>query len=262
MIPAPAAPRSFSMARTVFALMLREMATTYGRSMFGYLWAILEPAAGILLLTFAFSLVLKSPPLGTNFSFFYASGMVPFLAYMDISAKTAQSLRFSKPLMAFPAVTFVDAIMARFLLNSLTQLFVGSCVFIGIIVVFNVEVLLDPMALLAALAMAMFLSLGVGVLNCFLLSMYPLWERIWAILTRPLFLASGVFFLFEDIPEPYSSYLWFNPLIHVIGMLRLGLFATYSADYVSFGYVMGVSMVSLFLGLVMLRKYHGDILDL
>jgi len=262
LIPAPLPTRSFSMVRTVFALMLREMATTYGRSIFGYLWAILEPAAGILLLTFAFSLALQSPPLGTDFSFFYASGMVPFLAYMDISTKTAQSLRFSKPLMAFPAVTFVDAIIARFLLNSLTQLMVGSCVFLGIIVSFSVDVLLEPVALLAALVMLMSLALGVGVLNCFLLSMYPLWERIWGILNRPMFLASGVFFLFESVPEPYSSFLWYNPLIHVIGMLRLGLFATYSADYVSFAYVMGVSLTCLVLGLIMLRRYHGDILDL
>ena len=41
--------RSFASLRCVIALMLREMATTYGRSPGGYLWVMLEPIAGIAL---------------------------------------------------------------------------------------------------------------------------------------------------------------------------------------------------------------------
>ena len=50
------------MGRTVLALMLREMATTYGRSAGGYLWAILDPVLGIALLSVLFSLALRHPP--------------------------------------------------------------------------------------------------------------------------------------------------------------------------------------------------------
>ena len=49
------------MPRIVMALMLREMATTYGRSAGGYLWAILEPILGIALLSVIFSLALARP---------------------------------------------------------------------------------------------------------------------------------------------------------------------------------------------------------
>lgn len=241
--------------------MLREMATTYGRSAFGYLWAILEPAAGILLLTFIFSLALQSPPLGTDFAFFYASGLMPFMAYLDISQKTSQSLRFSRSLMAFPAVTFVDALIARFLLNAITQVMVSSFVFVSLILMFRVNVIIDIPVLLTAVAMLLALSLGIGVLNCFLLSMYPLWERIWSILNRPLFIVSCIFFLFETVPEPYGSYLWYNPLVHIVGMFRKGFFPTYTADYVSVLYVMGLSTICLTIGLLLLRRYNSDILD-
>ena len=43
--------RRFASLRAIAALVLREMSTTNGRSPGGYLWAILEPAAGIALLT-------------------------------------------------------------------------------------------------------------------------------------------------------------------------------------------------------------------
>jgi ABC-type polysaccharide/polyol phosphate export systems, permease component len=59
---------SFASFRAIMALILREIATTYGRSPGGYVWAVLEPAAGIALLTLIFSAGFRSPPLGTVFS--------------------------------------------------------------------------------------------------------------------------------------------------------------------------------------------------
>ncbi|MEO0656736.1 MAG: sugar ABC transporter permease, partial [Pseudomonadota bacterium] len=73
--------RRFASLRSIIALMLREMATSYGRSPGGYLWAVLEPAAGIAILTLIFSFAFIGPPIGTSFPMFYATGMVPFLAY-------------------------------------------------------------------------------------------------------------------------------------------------------------------------------------
>ena len=49
------------MPRTVVALILREMATTYGRSAGGYVWAILEPVLGVALLSVVFGMALDIP---------------------------------------------------------------------------------------------------------------------------------------------------------------------------------------------------------
>jgi hypothetical protein len=60
--PAPnRRPRFLASFRTITALILREMATTYGRSPGGYLWAVLEPVAGVALLSLVFSLALRNP---------------------------------------------------------------------------------------------------------------------------------------------------------------------------------------------------------
>ena len=64
--------------RVIFALVVREMGTKFGRSAGGYLWAVAEPLGGIVLLAIAFSLALRAPPLGTSFILFYATGTVPF----------------------------------------------------------------------------------------------------------------------------------------------------------------------------------------
>lgn len=253
--------RKIRLWRNVFALMLREMSSTYGRSAMGYLWALLEPIAGIMLLTFVFSLALRAPPLGTSFPLFYACGLLPFLAYLDISQKMAQAVRFSRQLLFYPGVSFIDALLARLLLNGMTQLMVAGLVFAAIILAYGLDVIIDPPALALAAAMTLALGAGIGTLNCFLLSSFPSWERIWAILNRPVLIVSGVFFLFDSIPPPYRGYLWWNPLVHIIGQTRKGIYATYDAAYVSPGYVFFLSLVLATLGVIFLRRHYLDIIN-
>src|SRR6056297_1461595 len=110
----------FRTPRVIVTLILREMGTAHGRTAAGYMWAILEPVAGIALLTLVFSLALRSPPLGTSFALFYATGMLPFTSYMSTWNKVATAVTFSRQLLVYPRVTFFDAVVARFLLNAVT----------------------------------------------------------------------------------------------------------------------------------------------
>lgn len=253
--------RRFAAFRTVSALMLREMETTYGRNPGGYVWAVLEPALGIALLTFIFSLAFRAPPIGINFPIFYATGMVPFLMYSDVSAKVAQSILFSRPLLFYPSVTFVDAIIARFALNFVTQLLVTYVIFFGIIVIFDTRTSPDLVLIVYALAMVGVLSLGIGVMNSYLNMRFPIWARIWAIFNRPMFILSCIFFIFESIPQPYRDILWWNPLVHIVGQMRHAFYPSYDAAYVSIPYVMGIGLTTMLFGLVFLLRYHRDLIN-
>ncbi len=260
-IPRVRPRRSFASGRAILALILREMATSYGRSPLGYLWAILEPLAGIALLTLVFSALVRKPPLGDSFPIFYATGIVPFMFYGDISNKVMASLGFSRQLLVYPSVTFVDAILARFLLAVLTQCTVAYCLFTGMLMVFDARVVLDVWAVLLGISMAISVGLGVGVVNCFLTGMSDTWRRIWAIINRPLFLISCTFFLYDSVPEPYRGWLWYNPLVHVIGQVRSGFYPYYEATYVSVPYVLGLSFSLTAVSLLFLRRYYLRILQ-
>lgn len=258
--PRPPSSGLFRMIRTVAALILREIATTYGRSPGGYIWALADPVLGIALLTTVFQHALghTDPLLGTSFPLFYASGYIPFQMYHDIANKTAQSLRFSRPLLAYPAVTFVDALIARMILNTVLHVVVFILLVGGIAMVQRLPLVLDVGTVLQALALTALLGAGVGTLNCFLIMRFPVWERAWSILTRPLFLMSGVFFTYELMPARVRDILGWNPLLHIIGLMRRGIYGVYRADYVSVSYVVTVSLVTLLLGLLLLwRRYRG-----
>lgn len=252
---------SFASSRAIMALILREITTTYGRSPGGYVWAVLEPAAGIALLTLIFSIGFRSPPLGTVFALFYATGILPIIMFSDLSGRLAQTMQFSRALLSYPRVTFIDAILARLILNLITQLSVQSVVVGFILMISDVPTTFNFIKIASAYGMLISLAVGIGTLNSFLVLAFPIWNTAWSIMTRPLLIISGVFFLFEAIPEQYAKYLWYNPLVHIIGMMRDGYYPFYHPMYVSVAYPMLVSFITLMVGLFLLRRYHRDMMD-
>ncbi len=253
---------SVSCSRSIMALILREMGTTYGRSAGGYLWAILEPAAGIALLTFIFSLAFRAPPLGESFPLFYATGILPFAFYVQIYVKLMVAIWFSKPLLQYPVISYIDTLLSRFLLSLFTQISVFFIVIMGILLIDSPQVSIDIPLIALSLSMAAVLGAGVGVLNCLLISVAPVWQRLWNVLHRPMFIISGIFFVLESIPEPYRSILWFNPLVHVIGVMRRAFYPTYDASYASPTFVFAFGLITLMIGLFFLRRWHKEILYL
>lgn len=244
------------------ALMLREMSTTYGRSPGGYIWAILEQLGVLLVFSLAFSLFLKQPALGTSFLLFYATGFLPFKMYQDIATKTALCIRFSRPLLAYPTITFMDALLARFFLAVLTQVMVSYIIIFGILTFEDTRVILDFRPMLIAMSMAALLGLAVGTMNSVLFDFFPIWKTAFGVATRPLLIASGVIFLFEDLPQSIQNFLWYNPLIHIIGTMRQGFYPFYTADYSSAVYVCGASLALLLLGILVLRRHYRTLVQL
>lgn len=254
-------PRRFRSSRTIMALILREMSTTYGRSPGGYAWAVLEPVGAIAVLSIVFSAGFRSPPIGSNFPLYFAAGYLPFSLYSDLAAKIGSSLRFSRQLLAYPAVKYTDAILARLMLTVLTQLLVFVLVMTGVEVIFDLNTIISVGPIFVALLMAIALGVGIGTMNCYLMAVFPVWERIWRIVTRPLVLVSGVIFLYENMPPVAQDILWYNPLVHVTGMMRRGFFIAYKADYVSVPFVFVVAALLMAFGFLLLYRHHRDILE-
>jgi len=258
-----ATARRFKTPRTIAALVLREMQTTYGRSPGGYAWALLEPIGGIALLTLILvsGFRVREPALGSNFQLFFASGLLVLIMFQSISGRVAQSIHFSRNLLFYPGVKYTDALIARFLLNMLTRTLVFLVIVSGIVMLFDVQTIIDPLPILAGVGLTGLLALGIGTLNCFLFNMVPIWDPIWQILTRPLILVSTVFYTFEQIPQQYQHIGWWNPLVHLVGLIRKGLYPSYDAYWVTPLYPATLGTLTLVFGLLVLHRFHRDILN-
>ncbi|RYG91014.1 sugar ABC transporter permease [Loktanella sp. IMCC34160] len=238
------------------------MSSTYGRHWGGYIWEIIEPAAMIMVLALIFSAGFRTPALGTNFAIFMATGFLPFYLYSDVANRTAQSLSYSRQLLSYPRVTFMDAILARLILTLLTRALVSMIILTFILYVYDTRTILDLPPILLSFALAALLGLGVGLMNAVLMTRFPIWRSLWAVITRPLIFLSNVIFLIERFPEPFSTWLEWNPLVHVMALSRTGFYYSYRPDYISPGYVVGIALILAVIGVLFLRRYYRDFLEL
>jgi capsular polysaccharide transport system permease protein len=247
--------------RVLFALVVREMSTKFGRSWGGYLWAIAEPLGGILLLTFAFGLTFHKPPLGTNFALFYATGIIPFMLFSTVHASVSQAINTNRGLLTYPVVQPLDAVFAKFVTSFLTLFVVGVLLYTAIILYYQLPVVLDLGAIFSGFLLMGMLGLGLGTLNCVLFGFFPTWRNIWGVLNRPLYLISGIFFTFNSAPPAMQAVLWYNPLSQIIGEMRAGFYGSYRADYVSYPYVVGIGLTLFVIGAYLLRRHASFLIE-
>lgn len=221
----------------------------------------MEPVGSTMIMALCFSLIMRHPPLGTSFILFFATGMMPYSIYNALDSTVMRSLSYSRALLMYPSVRWVDAVLARFLLNLMTKLVITLLVLAGILAATETRTVLDFGPMLMGLVMAALLGLGTGLMNCALEGLFPVWGMIWNIVTRPLYLASGVILLYEDLPRFARDVLWWNPLLHVIGEFRTGFYPMYTASYVDIPYTIGVGLVLVTLGVILVRRYNMTILN-
>ncbi|MCC6007901.1 MAG: ABC transporter permease [Rhodobacteraceae bacterium] len=247
--------------RAILAVMLREMGGSHGRVPGGYLWALVQPVGTILLLVALFSAFLRAPPLGESFALFYATGFLPFLLFQEKVSALGPCLRQARPLLAYPALRPLDVLAARAGLVVLTQTLAAALILCGIALWEGGLPAPDPGRLMAAGAMAASLGLGLGVLSCLLVTLAPVWERIWAILSRPLLLVSGVLFLREDLPPPWREAMLWNPLVHITAEARAAFHPAYEAGWTSPPAIVLAGLAMLALGLAGLHGQRGRLAE-
>lgn len=240
--------------RCISALLLREMATNNANAFGGVAWSVVQPIAGIAMLTAIFSAGFRSPPIGDVFAIFYASGMLPFQTFGRINGRVSSTVSGGRRLLKYPRITILDLLISRFIFALLVQLFVSAVIFFALLSLWDTKTVLDLSRLAHAYAMVTAFGLGVGTVNAYLFAMFPTWRKIWGILTTPLFIISCIFFPFEVVPPPFDYWLWFNPLVHVVGEARAAFYPGYNDHYVSPLYVWSLSCGLVLLGLILLNQ--------
>ena len=253
--------RSFASFRVISALMLREVATRYGTTPGGYIWAFAEPLGAITIMAIAFSIVMRNPHLGDNFIIYYSTGYLPYQLFQTVSATAGGSIKFMGPLLRYPAVTWVDAIAARTIVNTMTGLLVSYMLLSVLCLATGFQTIIAYDKIFLAFFMSFAVGLGVGTLNAVLMGLFPVWERVWGVITRPLFLASGVLFLYEEMPPLVRDILWYNPLIHVTGLARDAFYPIYQPTHISPTYVLSVALITLGFGTLLMARYYKDLIN-
>jgi capsular polysaccharide transport system permease protein len=240
--------------RVIRALMIRETRTRFADLRLGYGWALIEPILHIALLSATFAVLMHgAPPIGAHFFIFYYTGLIPYHVFVHASSGMSHAIVGNAPLLQLPPVTTFDVIVARGLLEVMTDLVVAVLLLAGFLAA-GLNALPDDLwAPSMALLVTAMLGCGVGAVNAVATVFWRSWEKAYAQLTRVLYFVSGIFYVPGMMPDWARDILAWNPLLHSIDWFRAGFFESYQPHWLDQSYLVVAAIVALFAGLALHR---------
>ncbi len=236
--------------RVIHALIIRETRTRFGDSKLGYGWALLEPIAHILMLSLVFAVLMRGrPPIGDEFFIFYYTGIIPYHMFVHTSTSMTYAIASNGSLLQLPLVGTFDVLMARGLLELLTDTLVAVILLAGFGALGLGALPQDLAGVSVSLLVVWLFGCGCGFLNAVINAFVKSWDKIWAQLTRLLYFCSGIFYVPGMMPEWIRDILAWNPVLHAVDWFRASFFQEYEPHWLDRSYLLIVAVVTLLVGL-------------
>jgi len=151
-------------------------------------------------------------------------------------------------LLQLPLVSTFDVVMARGLLELLTDTLVAIILLAGFGAVGLGVLPHDFPGLSASVATVWLFGCGVGFINAVLNAFFKSWDKIWAQVTRILYFCSGIFYVPGMMPDWIRDILAWNPILHGVDWFRSGFFQEYEPHWLDRCYLSADAVVTLLAG--------------
>jgi capsular polysaccharide transport system permease protein len=223
--------------RVLYALLMREVITRFGRENLGVLWLIAEPmlfTVGVATLWSVSGLHGASPiPIVA----FAVTGYSAVLMWRNSATRCSSALEHNKPLLYHRNVRAIDVFATRIIL----EIAGATCSFVLLSTFFvflgwmpmPTDLLLVVCAwiMLAWFGASLALTIGAGT------AFSDLVERLWHPAAYLLFPLSGAAFMVNWMPAKLQKYVLLLPMVHGTEMLRQGWFGNVVETRYSVGYL-------------------------
>lgn len=254
---------SWQVTRSVWhALFMREALARIATGRAGWLWLLLEPAAHVAFLMLLFSVLQRGSVPGTQFALFLAIGLLGFRFFINAGQRSAAALSANRGLMGYRQVKPVDTVLVRAVLEGLITLFVLIVLLAGVALVGFDVLPHDPLKALEAYGILWILGVGYGLVVSVGVALVPEIDKVFNLMSTPLYFASGVFFSPAMLPPVAQEWLLYNPVIHGLELARAAFFPEYHlVQGVSDSYLTAFSFSMLLFGLALHRRFAAKLAE-
>jgi len=242
------------------AFLLREIKDRFGRTRLGYFWAILDPMLSVVFFVAIHGLVRGNDKTiyGEAPLFFFTYSSIAYYMFMHTVSAQNGKLGASRGLFNYRQIRPIDVLLASAIIEFglmvvVLGLFVLGCWLFGApAVIDNIVGVIAASAGLLAFGFALGLAFEVHA------TVMPDLRRIFAVSMRPMFFISGLFFSIEMISDKYRAWLLWNPVLHLVDMMRGAALGGYESPG-SWGYVIVATTAVLFIGLAGYRRHMSEL---
>lgn len=240
--------------RVIWALLMREVITRFGRRNLGVLWLLGEPMLFTLGVTALWTAARMDHGSPLPIVAFAVTGYSSVLMWRNTVGRCTNALQSNLALLYHRNVQAVDVFLTRILLETggatgsfivLTTFFVAIE---QIAAPSDVGLVLAGWLMLGWFAAA--LALTVGALTTW----SHLVERLWHPVSYLLFPLSGAAFMVDWLPPRAQEVVLLLPMVHGVEMLRDGYFGSVVRTHYDVGYMATWSLVLTLVGLFLTRE--------
>jgi ABC-type polysaccharide/polyol phosphate export permease len=244
--------------RVIWALIMREMITQFGRKGLGFAWMFLEPAVFTLGVTALWTL--RNHGSSTiPVTALVLTGYSCILLWRNMPSRAESALAMNRPLLYHRNVRLMDVFLARLLLTAggatLSFILLGF-IFTWIGMIAPPE---DTMMVLEGwIMMGLFgisMAIFIGTFN----AKWHWVEKVWHPLSYILMPLSGAFFLVDHLPKKAQEFLLLIPMVHGCECIRDGYFGSKFKAHYSPAYIIIWSICLLLVAMLTLRKISRSI---
>jgi capsular polysaccharide transport system permease protein len=239
---------------------MRELQTRFGSYRLGYLWAPLEVLFQVLIFLVIFGAIRERLIPGMNFSLFLVAGMVPFRMFQRIATRALGAVEANKGLLIYRSIKHIDVIIAR----SFLELVIYFCTFVLLLAglaFFGVYADLGSLHIVLFCFATLFIfSFGVALIMMVVGYYGGEISKVIMIFFTILYFTSGVIFPIHIVPEPYFSYLLYNPFIHNLELIKHAFAPNYPVSHIDIGYFLKWMFAVNFVGLLLYKYAERDMI--
>ena len=241
----------------IWALLLRELQTRFGQYRLGYVWVLLEPLLSIGIMIFLFGTVMQRTLSGMEYEIFLLNGIIPFFMFRSGVTQALSATQSNKGLFSYRPVKPIDALLARIFLEFLLK-FIAYTFFSLAFLWFGSSISFEHIPALLFYWLLLFIFMLAFSLIFMVIGDFS--KEVGKFLSVGfliLYLLSGVIYSIHIIPVQYREYLLWNPLIHIIELIRHAVAPTYElVSGINLTYFILWIIGTMFIGLVLYKRFE------
>ncbi|KAB8123963.1 capsule biosynthesis protein [Komagataeibacter medellinensis] len=245
-------------ARVIYALIMREIHTRYGRDNLGFLWVLGEPILFCGGVTIMWTLIRPSHEYGLPMTAIVVTGYVPLTMFRHCLLQSVKAFNANGSLLFHRQVTPLAIILARVALELIGTLMAGVLVVLGAVFFGYMKPPQYYGILYVGLFYQMLFCTAVAMIFAALSEMSEFIEKIMQVFSYLALPFTGAFTMVNWIPPKYRSAMMCSPSVDNIEMIREGQFGLNAHAHYDIFYDTWITVALLIIGFfltVKSRKY-------
>ncbi len=239
----------------IWALALKELKVRYKRSVLGFMWALLNPALTMLVLTAVFSTIMRfSIP---HYAIFLLSVLLPWTFFSQSLSYAVESIVANGELIkkvSVPKLVFPIAAVVANIINLLLSFIPLALLVVGMRHPFYATWLYLPIPMLALIIFTLGATFFFAAANVY----YRDVAHIVQVVLSAWFYFTPIIYALDFIPPNRQWLFKLNPIIYVLNGFRLAVYYGLLPRWQSIMASFVCAFVALLIGYGIFRKYQDD----